>query len=164
MDIKDFEGTEPEFLPEEFLNGHLEGWGVLESVIGSLQKRFTVAAQGEWKPEQKVVSFVETWTFDDGRTDTLNWRINKLANGRYSGTETRIDGEANGEQAGCAFHWTYTRDTPQGDGKSTTLNFNDWFYQIDEKTAIVRGSAGRAGLPFAVAHVTYRKLDSADRR
>lgn len=37
------------------------------------------------------------------------------------------------------------------------LNFNDWFYGIDERVAIVRGSAGRAGIAFAFAHVTYRR-------
>jgi hypothetical protein len=39
------------------------------------------------------------------------------------------------------------------------LNFNDWFWRIDERVAMVRGSAGRAGVAFAVAHVTYRRAD-----
>lgn len=37
------------------------------------------------------------------------------------------------------------------------LNVNDWFYRIDDRVAIVRGSAGRLGLAFAIAHVTYRR-------
>ena len=32
MAIGDFEGTTPPFLPEEFFNGRLEGWGVSESL------------------------------------------------------------------------------------------------------------------------------------
>ncbi|WP_338025256.1 DUF3833 family protein [Bradyrhizobium yuanmingense] len=91
-------------------------------------------------------------------SDTLRWTIHKLGEGPYTGHENRLEGEATGEQAGCAFHWTYTRDTPQGDGKSFKLNFDDWFYAIDDRACIVRGSAGRAGIPFATAHVTYRKL------
>lgn len=75
-----------------------------------------------------------------------------------SGLENRLEGEAIGEQAGCAFHWKYARDTPQAGGKSFKLNFDDWFYAIDERVCIVRGSTGRAGIPFATAHVTYRKL------
>jgi hypothetical protein len=47
---------------------------------------------------------------------------------------------------------------PQADGKKTKLNFDDWFYRIDERVCIVRGSAGRAGLPFGTAHVTYRRI------
>jgi hypothetical protein len=42
-----------------------------------------------------------------------------------------LEGEATGEQTGCAFRWKYTRDVPQADGKSTRLNFDDWFYAID---------------------------------
>ena len=97
-------------------------------------------------------------TFDDGRVDTLAWTITPLGQGRYSGVEPRLSGEAEGEQAGCAFHWRYSRDTPLDDGKSMTLDFNDWFYLIEPGVVIVRGSAGRLGIPFTVAHVTYRKL------
>lgn len=158
MNIDDFASTSPEFLPEKFLDGKLEGWGILEGLTGGLQKRYTVKAQGIWDPAAEIIAFTETWSFDDGRADTLCWRIRKLADRRYSGEEIRLNGEAEGVRAGCAFNWRYTRDTPQGGGTSTTLDFNDWFYLIDDRIAIVRGSAGRLGIPFAIAHVTYRKL------
>ena len=47
--------------------------------------------------------------------------------GRYSGSEPSLNSNALGEQAGSAFHWKYTRDVPQVDGKKTKLNFDDWF-------------------------------------
>lgn len=112
MNIEHFTGTSPTFLPEEFLVGQLEGWGVLESVLGDLQKRFTVKAQGKLDAATKIVDFTETWSFDDGFSHTLTWQIRKLADGRYAGEEARVKEAAAGEQAGCAFHWTYTRDTP----------------------------------------------------
>lgn len=158
MNIKDFAGTSPEFLPEAFFDGGLEGWGIVERLTGNLQRRFTVKANGTWNKTQRLLDFSETWTFEDGWSDTLTWRISKLDHGVYEGTERRIDGRAEGEQAGCAFHWRYTRDTPMGDGKSMVLNFNDWFYRIDERVGMVRGSAGRAGIPFSIVHATYRKL------
>jgi hypothetical protein len=157
MGIDDFKGCRPEFLPEDFLDGQLEGWVVLESPVGGLQKRATIAAEGKWDAGSQTVRFTETYTFDDGHTDTLNWIIRREAVGQYSGSESSLDGDAAGEQAGCAFHWEYTRDVPQADGTTTKLNFDDWFYRIDERACIVRGSAGRAGLPFVTAHVTYRK-------
>jgi hypothetical protein len=157
MNIKDFAGTTPEFLPETFFTGTLQGWGVVESLLGGLQRRFVVRARGEWDEAAQVVSFTETWTFDGGRADTLRWKIRKLGPGRYAGHETRIDGEASGEQNGCAFHWIYSRDTPQDDGASLRLNFDDWFYRIDEQVAIVSASAGRAGIPFSIVHAAYRR-------
>jgi hypothetical protein len=158
MGIEDFKGTKPEFLPDEFFVGKLEGWAVFESLVGGLQKRATISATGEWDIASQAVAFTETYTFDDGHTDTLNWSIRKVADGKYTGRESLLDGDADGEQAGCAFHWKYTRDAPQADGKNTKLNFDDWFYRIDDRACIVRGSAGRAGLPFAMAHVTYRRI------
>jgi len=154
MKIEDFDGTGPVFRPEAFFTQRLEGWGVLEGPTGSLQKRFTVQAGGQQAGDE--IRFSETWTFDDGHVDTLNWQIRRSDAGRYRGTEDRIEGEADGELAGCAFHWRYTRETPQPDGKAVTLNFDDWFFQIDEDVVIAKGVGGRLGLPFATAHVTYR--------
>jgi hypothetical protein len=143
-------------LPERYLSGDLEGWGVLESALGALKSRYTIKATGT--PVSDGVDFTETWTFDNGLVETLSWKIRKTADGRYSGTEPKVDGQAQGERAGFAFHWWYTRETPQQGGEPVTLNFDDWFYLVDERTCLVRGSAGRLGLPFAIAHVTYRKL------
>lgn len=158
MAIDDFKGTVPLFLPEVFFVGRLEGWAVLESLVGGLQRRATIAAVGSLEHETETVILTETYTFDDGHSDTLHWMIRKLEPGKYSGMENRLEGEAEGEQAGCAFHWKYTRDAPQKGGKSLKLNFDDWFYAIDATACIVRGSTGRAGIPFATAHVTYRKI------
>lgn len=155
MSILDFRHTTPELLPEKFLTGQLAGWGVLESPLGALMARYTIAGNGIAVPNG--VDFMETWTFDYGLVETLRWQIRRAGPGRYTGTEPKVEGEAQGEQAGCAFHWSYSRETPQQGGDSVKLNFDDWFYLIDNQTCIVRGSAGRLGLPFAIAHVTYRK-------
>jgi hypothetical protein len=155
MKIEDFAGTGPAFRPDVFFTSRLDGWGVMEGPTGPLQKRFTV--QGEGAADGDVIHFRETWTFDDGHVDTLNWIIRATSPGRYAGKEDRSEGEADGELAGCAFHWRYSRDTPQPDGTSVTLNFDDWFFQIDERVIIAKGVAGRFGLPFATAHVTYRR-------
>lgn len=158
MAIYAFAGTTPLLLPERFFVGQLEGWVVLENLVGGLLKRAAIAGHGERDADTDALVFNETYTFDDGHSDTLHWTIRKGEAGKYTGLENRLEGEAVGEQAGCAFHWKYTRDTPQAGGKSIKLNFDDWFYAIDDRVCIVRGSAGRAGIPFATAHVTYRKI------
>lgn len=158
MALSDFNGTEPLFLPETFLVGDLQGWGVLESGLGNLQARFSVLARGELQTDHRTVAFTETWTLDNGMIETLSWLIRPTGEKTYTGTEPQLEGDAKGERNGAAFHWTYTRKTPQKDGGRVSLNFDDWFYMIDENVCIVRGSAGRLGLPFSIAHVTYRKL------
>lgn len=155
MQIADFRGSAPEFRPEVFLAGDLQGWGVVESPFGALKSRFVVKASGARVDDG--VDFVETWTFDDGLVETLSWRIRAQDADAYVGTEPKLSGDARGTCAGCAFHWVYTRETPQQGGEPVTLDFDDWFFLIDDRTCIVRGSAGRFGIPFAVVHVTYRR-------
>lgn len=157
MGIESFAGKTPEFLPEHVFAGDLDGWGVIESPLGHLQARFSVKASGTWDERAQTISFSETWTMDNGIVETLDWTIKKLGPHQYSGAERHLEGAATGEQAGCAFHWTYARATPRENGERVVLNFDDWFYAITEQALIVRGSAGRLGLPFAVAHVTYVK-------
>jgi Protein of unknown function (DUF3833) len=82
MAIDDFKGTTPAFLPEEFFDGRLEGWAVLESLVGGLQKRATITAEGRWDEEKQAVHFVETYRFDDGHEDTLQWTIHRLGPGK----------------------------------------------------------------------------------
>lgn len=157
MKISDYVGTRPVLVPESFLNGELEGWGVMESAFGNVQKRYTIKAQGVLKG--KVLFFTETWTFDDGFVDTLSWEISPTASNTYCGREKKLVGEeAHGETSGCAFHWQYKRNTPRPNGKSVVLSFDDWFFQVDERTVIVKGAASKFGLTFAKAYVTYRKL------
>ena len=147
MKIEDFADQAPAFRPEALFTRRLQGWGVMEGVTGGLQKRFTVQAEGHSDPgDGGLIRFSETWTFDDGHVDTLNWEIRPLGDDRYAGTEDRSEGEAEGRRAGCAFHWRYTRDTPQPDGESLKLNFDDWFFQIDEDVVIAKGVGGRLGL------------------
>ena len=136
----------------------MEGWAVLESPVGGLQKRATIEARGTYDEVAGVIRFTETYKFDDDHVDTVNWMIRKVADGKYEGEEPTVHEKARGEQAGCAFHWSYTRDTPQKDGSVIKLNFDDWFYMVDDRGCVVRGTLGRLGLPFAVAHVSYRKL------
>lgn len=155
MGNEEYAGRGPTFLPEHYLVGELAGWGIIESPFGSLQKRYTIRARGAWDEARQIVDFTETWTFDDGMVETLAWLIRKDGSNHYRGTEAKVQGEAVGEAAGFAYHWTYTRETPQKNGEPVVLNFDDWFYLIDDRVCLVRGTAGRLGLRFAIAHVPY---------
>jgi hypothetical protein len=155
--IEQFANTTPVFLPERFFAGQVEGWVIVENLLGGLRSRATILGTGTWDEAGSCLTFIETYTFDDGEKDTYCWRIRKIGEGCYRGTEPRLKGEAEGEQAGSAFHWKYTRDTPQTGTKSIVLHFDDWFHAIDEGTCIVRARIGRFRLPFGRAFVTYSR-------
>ena len=81
--------------------------------VGGLQKRATIEARGTYDEVAGVIRFTETYKFDDDHVDTVNWMIRKVADGEYEGEEPTVHEKARGAQVGCAFHWSYTRDTPQ---------------------------------------------------
>jgi len=76
MGIEDYEGKRPELRPEEFLTGELEGWGIVEGPLGGLKSRYTIRASCTYI--DRIIKFTETWTFDDGARQTLNWQIKRL--------------------------------------------------------------------------------------
>lgn len=49
MAIDDFKSTKPLFLPERFFVGRVEGWAVLESLVGGLLKRASITGHGEFE-------------------------------------------------------------------------------------------------------------------
>ncbi len=44
--IEDIKGTRPVFLPEQFFDGKIEVWAVVEGLLGGLQKRATITGEG----------------------------------------------------------------------------------------------------------------------
>lgn len=104
MSVKDLAGRGPEFLPDRFLTGDLEGWGVLENPLGTLKSRYAIKANGRWDGGAQTLMFTETWLFDHGMEETLNWRIRKVEPGRYTGLEAKVEGQAVGEARGFAYH------------------------------------------------------------
>ena len=84
-----FAGSSPPFLPEHFFATSLEGWGIIETPFGGLRKRYTLQANGAWDGQQRPPCYSpRTWRFDDGRSETLDWRICKLRPGCYSGVRS----------------------------------------------------------------------------
>ncbi|MBK8210697.1 MAG: DUF3833 family protein [Rhodospirillales bacterium] len=155
--IDDFSERSPKLVLERFFEGRTEGWGIVQSRFGTLERQFRVKADGVWDDAAQTLRLTETWTFDDGQVDRLQWNIRRLGSGQYVGSEARLVGEAKGEQAGNAFRWRYTRRVPMPDGDERQLDFDDWFWLQDETVLISRASIGRFGMEFATISLFYQK-------
>jgi hypothetical protein len=157
MNLSDFAGREPLMLPERFFASELRGWGLEAGPLGGIGRRLQVTASGRFDEATQTLSLSETYRFDDGHVDRLDWRIRKRADGRYEALEPGLTEPAEGEATGIAFRLTYRRAVPQGDGSTTTLTFDDWFIQIDEATVMVRASIHKLGVPVGSMTVLYRR-------
>lgn len=158
MKIADFRDRMPALRLEEFFSGRLQGWGVTLSRFESFQNQFKIDAEGEWDSAANSLALRETYTFDDGHIDTLTWTILKRDDGSYEGRETRIEGVADGEQSGNAFHWRYSRDVPAKDGSSSKVRFDDWVWLQDADTLIAHASPTKLGVEVSTLNAFYRNI------
>jgi hypothetical protein len=158
VDIASFDGKTPRFELEKFFSGNLEGWGYTVSRFNALQNQFKITAKGEWNAASNSLTLKETYTFDDGHTDVLNWTIIKQSNSTYEGREDRIEGAAKGQQAGNAFHWTYKREVPDRNGKTSTVGFDDWFWLQQPDVMLAHASLTKLGIEVARLSAFYRKV------
>jgi hypothetical protein len=157
MKIDDFANRTPPLELERFFAGRSEGWGVMQSRSGTLLQQFRIEAEGSFDEATQTLRLEETYRFDDGHVDVLDWTIRRLGPGRYEGSEPRLTGPAQGEQAGNAFHWTYRRDVPQKEGGPRRLAFDDWFWLQPGPVLISRASVSRFGVELGTLSVFYRK-------
>ncbi len=158
MNFQDFAEKEPIFILEDFFSGTLRGYGMTIGRLGAFQNRFTIDARGRFDASANVLSLTEDYFFDDGHSDRLTWTILKRGENRYEGRETLIDGIAEGEQAGCAFRWQYSRDVPDADGAKTRFGFDDWFILHDDRHMSVHASLTKLGVEVATIEAFYEKV------
>jgi len=83
MDLSDFAARQPALEPERFFAGELEGWGLEFGPLGGIGRRLQVTASGRFDEATQTLNLEETYRFDDGHVDRLEWRIRKLADRRY---------------------------------------------------------------------------------
>jgi hypothetical protein len=143
QNLSDYKNSSPEFDVKTFFNGPLQAKGVVIDRAGVVTRRFSVEMIGSWDNNQGQLA--EWFVFDDGERSERIWTINKLQDGRYTGTAGDIVGEAQGESAGFALHWDYQLDLAV-DGNIYRVTFDDWLYQIDDKVVINRSYIKKWGV------------------
>ena len=70
---EDYAANSPKLDIREFLNGPVEGAGVIYSFTGKADLTFTAQMQGSWQGNRGT--FAETFTYSDGRTEKRTWQI-----------------------------------------------------------------------------------------
>ena len=147
--ITHYEGTQPEFKLEEFFNGELSAYGIVQDRSGKVLRRFNVKMTGSW--EQNKGTLDEHFVYDDGEKQRRIWHLTKLDEGQYAGTASDVTKDALGQTNGFALNWQYTLAI-EVEGKTWNINFDDWMYLLDEQRLINRAKMSKWG--FTVGEVT----------
>ncbi|MEM7569842.1 MAG: DUF3833 domain-containing protein [Pseudomonadota bacterium] len=147
--ISDFQSSTPTFVLEDYFLGETKAYGLFEDRFGKYRRQFVVDIKGSMEGDTLVL--VEDFVYDDGETEQRIWRITKNADGTYRGTFGDIIGEATGEQAGNALHWTYKMNLKVGDD-TWKVGFDDWMLLQQDGVLINRAYISRWG--FEIGSVT----------
>lgn len=153
--ISDFQGKTPTFNLESYFLGDTKAYGLFEDRFGKFRRTFVVDIKGAMEGETLVLT--EHFVYDDGETEQRIWRINKKADGTYSGTFGDIIGEAKGELEGNALHWEYKMNLKVGDD-TWKVGFDDWMIMQSDGVMLNRAYVSRWG--FEIGQVTLSFVKS----
>ena len=141
---------EPQFIIEEFFQGKVKAWGLIQDRKGKVLTRFEADIDASWEGNNGILD--ETFKYlESGEQQKRIWNITKVDELNYTGTAGDIIGIANGKQFGNAVNWVYSMDVPVGN-KTVRLKFDDWLWSMDDKVAINRSYLKKFG--FTVAEIT----------
>lgn len=147
--VKHYEGTAPVLEINEYFNGPIKAWGIVQNWRGKVVKRFEVDMVGKWDGDKGTLT--EHFTYDDGKKQERVWRITKHADGKYEGTASDIIGKADGTSSGSAVNWSYVMDLPVDD-TSYKIRFDDWMWLMNDGVLINRSYLKKFG--FTVSELT----------
>jgi hypothetical protein len=144
-----YKDSKPAASLEQFFNGNIKGWGILQDRSGKVTRRFDIDMHGKW--ENGVGTLHEKFSFYDGEKQERTWTIRKMPDGTYQGTAADILDTATGEINGSAVQWKYTMDLPVG-GKTYRIAFDDWMFAMNDNILVNRSYLKKFG--FVVAELT----------
>lgn len=133
LSVKDYKDEKPVLVLEEFFNGKIDGYGMLQSRSGKVKRRFHVVIDA--KVENGVVTLDESFDWSDGEKQKRVWTIKKTGDGKYEGTAADVVGKADGKVAGNAVNWAYTLAVPV-DGSTYHITMDDWMYLVSDKVLL----------------------------
>ena len=142
MKPEDFKNTEPTLLIEEYFDGKVKAWGILQDRSGKVTRQFKADLVGSFN--ENVITLDEDFYWTDGEKQKRTWKINKIDDNNYVGTAPDVVGEATGVQYGSAFKFKYDLMVPFKN-KNIKISFDDWIFKQDEKVAINRATLTKFG-------------------
>jgi hypothetical protein len=152
--VTDYAAQQPVLELRDYFSGTLDAYGIFTDRSGQVVKRFTVVMVCSWQGDQGVLD--EAFSYADGTTQRRVWRLQRLADGRYTGRADDVVGTAQGQQSGNAFHWTYTLALPV-DGRVIEVQFDDWMYLMNDKVMLNKAAMRKWGVGLGEVTLSFVK-------
>ena len=145
----------PRFQLEEYFNGRIKAWGIIQDRSGNIITRFDVEMEGKWDGNKGVLDEVFTY-YGTGEVQNRIWEITKIDDNHYEGKAGDIIGKAKGTAYGNAIRWNYEMDVPVDD-TSYRMTFDDWIWAMNDGVVINRSYLKKFGITFAELTIFMQK-------
>jgi len=149
MKPEDYKDTKPVIKIEEYFQGNVKAWGMLQGIFGKVKRQFVADMKGNYDGQNLILD--ETFIWNDGEKQERRWTIKKVGENRYEGTAPDVVGLAKGVSYGSAFKFEYKLLVPYKN-KKIKVKFDDWIFKQDDKTAINKAVLTKFG--FKVGELT----------
>ena len=153
-----YDNTSPQLKLEEFYNGPLVAYGMVQDRKGRVIRRFKVDMQGHWQGNKGRLE--EWFEYDDGEKQQRTWHLEKLGEGHYRGNASDVTRSADGYSNGFALNWFYTLRL-KVEGREWDIDFNDWMYLVGEKRILNRAEMKKWGFRVGEVILYIEKLGEA---
>ncbi|MGA7801236.1 MAG: DUF3833 domain-containing protein [Gammaproteobacteria bacterium] len=158
MDIRNFEGSQPEFRIEDYFDGQSRAWGMFQDRSGKIRAQFTVDLNGQWEGDEFVLR--EDFHYRDGRREQRIWRIRKVDAHRYEGRAGDVVGVAEGRAWGQALNWRYTLRLTVGK-RQWDMHLDDWMFLQPDGVLINRAVMRKFGFKVGEITIVFQRGASA---
>jgi hypothetical protein len=146
---------QPTLRLEEFFNGSVKLWGIVQDRSGNIVNRFDATIDGQWNENKGVLDELFTY-YDSGKQEKRVWKITKIDDLHYEGTANDIIGTASGRAFGNAVFWSYEMDIVVDDS-SYRLAFEDWMWAMRDDVVMNRSYLKKFGITVAEVTIFMQK-------
>lgn len=154
--VSQYADASPAFIPEDYFDGPIKAWGLVQDYQGKVTRRFDVEMVGSWDGD--VGTLEEEFAYYDGERQKRVWTIRKIADRRYEGSAADISGTATGEVNGNAMRWAYRMNLDVGDN-TYLITFDDWMFLMNDGVLINRSYLKKFGVTVAELTLFMQKRD-----
>lgn len=156
IDPGKYQQLKPAMVIEQFFNGKIKAWGIIQDRSGDILSKFDVDMVGTWQGnEGKLVEDFKY--YDSGKTQHRVWQIKKIDDKNYTGKAGDIIGIAKGTAHGNAINWHYEMEIPVKNSKYK-MKFDDWMWAMNGDTVINRSYLKKFGITFAELTIFMQKI------
>ena len=154
MKPEDYKDTKPVIKIEEYFQGNVRAWGMLQTRSGEVKRQFVADMKGNFDGQNLILD--ETFIWNDGEKQERRWTIKKVGENKYEGTAPDVVGIAKGVSYGSAFKFEYKLLIPYKN-KKIKVRFDDWIFKQDDKTAINKAILTKFGFKVGELTVFFKK-------